>query len=160
MSIQGIMKRLIITNSFLFLILGCTTQQSELDKIELLTLEGKPIRMTDYQGKTVFINFWATWCKPCVREMPTIAKAKEQLSGKMNVVFLFPSNEEVDRIREFKEKRGFDFNFVRVQNLEALNIQALPTTFIFNPEGKLIFSEAGFRDWGTPENLTLISNNE
>jgi len=88
--------------------------------------------------------------------MPTIAKAKQQLE-EQDVVFLFPSNESADLIRNFKEKRGFDFDFVQVQNMEALNIQALPTTYIFNQQGELVFSEAGFRDWSTPENIALIT---
>ncbi|HNP06180.1 MAG TPA: TlpA disulfide reductase family protein [Cyclobacteriaceae bacterium] len=141
------------------LIPGCSAKQSDLDKIQLQTLDGLPIDMNDFKGKTVFINFWATWCKPCIMEMPTIAQAKEQLNGK-NVVFLFPSNESVDLITDFKEKRNFDFNYVQVQNMEALNIQALPTTMIFNTEGELVFSEMGFRDWSTPENLALITSNK
>lgn len=141
------------------LIPGCSAKQSDLDKIQLHTLDGLPIDMNDFKGKTVFINFWATWCKPCIMEMPTIAQAKEQLNGK-NVVFLFPSNESVDLITDFKEKRNFDFNYVQVQNMEALNIQALPTTMIFNTEGELVFSEMGFRDWSTLENLALITGNK
>ena len=113
--------------------------------------------MDDFKNKTVFINFWATWCKPCIQEMPTIAKAQEVLKDK-NVVFLFPSNESVDLIEGFKERKSFDFNYVQSKNLEALNIVALPTTFIFNPKGELIFSEAGFRDWSTEENLALITH--
>jgi thiol-disulfide isomerase/thioredoxin len=135
---------------------NCSGNQSELDKIDLQTLDGNPINMDDFKNKTVFINFWATWCKPCIQEMPTIAKAQELLKDK-NVVFLFPSNESVDLIEGFKERRNFDFNYVQVQNLEALNIMALPTTYIINPKGELIFSEAGFRDWSTDENLALIT---
>ncbi len=138
------------------LLLSCSGGQTDLDKISLQTLEGQTINMDEFKGKRVFVNFWATWCKPCIQEMPTIAKAQE-LVGSENVVFLFPSNESADLILEFKERRNFDFNYVQVQNFEALNIQALPTTMIFNESGDLIFSEMGFRDWSTPENLTLIS---
>ena len=136
---------------------NCKENQSDLDKIELQTLDGTPIDMDDFKNKTVFINFWATWCKPCIQEMPTIAKAQEVLKDK-NVVFLFPSNESVDLIEGFKERKSFDFNYVQSKNLEALNIVALPTTFIFNPKGELIFSEVGFRDWSTEENLALITH--
>ncbi len=88
--------------------------------------------------------------------MPTIVKAQEALKDE-NVVFLFPSNESVELITGFKERRSFDFEYLQVTNLEALNIQALPTTMIFNVKGERIFSEAGFRDWSTSENLTLIT---
>lgn len=138
---------------------SCSKNQSDLDKIELKTLGGEPIVMSDFKNKTVFINFWATWCKPCIQEMPTIAKAKGQLNNK-DIIFLFPSNESVDLILDFKERRNFDFNYVQALNMETLNIQALPTTFIFNSAGKLIFSEAGFRDWSTEENLALITGKQ
>ncbi len=150
-------KRISILIIVAGLLQNCKKNQSDLYKIELQTLDGKPVDMDDFKNKTVFINFWATWCKPCIQEMPTIAKAQELLKDK-NVVFLFPSNESVDLIEGFKERKGFDFNYVQSKNLEALNIVALPTTFIFNPKGELIFSEAGFRDWSTEENLALITH--
>lgn len=139
------------------LLISCSKNPSDLEKIKLKTLDGKTMSMGDFKGKTVFVNFWATWCKPCIQEMPTIAKAQELLNDR-NVVFLFPSNESVDLITGFKERRDFEFNYVQLQNMEALNIQALPTTMIFNTEGELIFSEMGLRDWSTPENLFIITN--
>ena len=154
-SINQLIQTKVIFLSCLF-VFGCSSTKSEIEKIELEQLDGTRINWTDYKNKVVFINFWATWCKPCIQEMPTIAKAKQQLE-EQDVVFLFPSNESADLIRNFKEKRGFDFDFVQVQNMEALNIQALPTTYIFNQQGELVFSEAGFRDWSTPENIALIT---
>lgn len=88
--------------------------------------------------------------------MPTIDKAKTQLAAEP-VVFLFASNEELDLIQGFRERRGFDFQYVQAQNMEALNIQALPTTFIYDENGKLVFSEAGYRDWSTEDNMALIT---
>ena len=101
------------------------------------------------------MNFWATWCRPCLEEMPSIEKVKQELEGG-NVEFLFASDEEPDQINSFKKKKNFNFRYVRVKNLESLNIQALPTTFIFDEEGNLIFSEAGYRDWSLEENKSLI----
>jgi hypothetical protein len=86
--------------------------------------------------------------------MPTIAEARSLLGTE--VTFLFASDEDADQIRRFGERRGFDFDYVRVLNQEALGIQALPTTFIFDAAGELVFSEAGYRDWSREENLKLI----
>lgn len=147
----------LITVCTLLLARCATNDKSDLEKIELKALNGTAINMSDYKNKIVFINFWATWCKPCIQEMPTIAKAMEQLKDE-DVVFLFPSNESMDLIQGFKERRSFEFNYVQAQNMEALNIMALPTTFIFDKSGKLQFSEAGFRDWSKSENLYLITN--
>lgn len=140
----------------LIAVLGCSLPKSDIDTIELTQLDGTKIQWTELKGKRVFVNFWATWCKPCIQEMPTIAKAQAELQDSP-IVFLFASNESIDLIEGFKAKRPFNFHYVQAQNMEALNIQALPTTFIFDENGKLVFSEAGYRDWSTTENLTLIS---
>jgi thiol-disulfide isomerase/thioredoxin len=152
----------IIAIALSLLLIGCSAQREKghlsnlnISDIELESLDGQAVDLESMEGRTVFINFWATWCKPCLLEMPTIEKAQAELKAQ-NVVFLFPSSEDIDQINDFKIKREFDLNYVRVLNMEDLNIQAFPTTFIFNEEGKLIFSEPGFRDWSTQENMNLI----
>jgi thiol-disulfide isomerase/thioredoxin len=128
-----------------------------ISKVKLADLHGQPVDLKQYSGKTVFINFWATWCKPCLQEMPSIQKAMKILEND-NVIFLFASDEEADLIEEFKNKHDYRFNYVRVENMEELNIMVLPTTFIFNPDGKLVFSEMGFRKWDDKKNLDLVLN--
>ncbi len=128
----------------------------DIAKVKLKELTAQPIDLTQYEGKAVFINFWATWCKPCIQEMPTIASAQEHFKNG-NIIFLFASNEAPDQIEGFMKRHSYDFHYVHLENLEALKIQALPTTFIFNPEGKLKFSENGFRTWDEPANIELIT---
>jgi thiol-disulfide isomerase/thioredoxin len=133
-----------------------TADAAGLESIKLIDLSGQEIDMSEFRNKTVFLNFWATWCKPCLQEMPTIERAQKELKDK-NVIFLLASDESLEQIKGFKERRAFQFRYVQVQNLAELNIQALPTTFIFDPEGKLVFSEAGFRAWDTSESIDLIT---
>ena len=158
--------KLLTVFSVVALFIGCTSKTKNstedsantitLESIKLASLTGEDIDMNEFKNKTIFINFWATWCKPCIQEMPTIENAQAQLKNK-GVVFLLASNENIDEIESFKEKRKFELRFVQVQNLEGLNIQALPATYIFNPQGELVFSEVGYRMWDTPENLNLIT---
>lgn len=137
--------------------LACSgSTDNDLSKVKLNELTGQSIDMAQFEGKAVFINFWATWCKPCIQEMPTMAAAQEKLKNE-NVIFLFASNEEPDQIESFMKKHSYPFHYVHLQNMEALNIQALPTTFIFSPEGKMKFSENGFRTWDDPANIELIT---
>jgi len=151
----------------IMLFLGCSSKKSDskaltLDAVKLSSLSGEKIDADEFEGKSVFINFWATWCGPCIQEMPTIERAQGQMSGK-DVVFLLASNEEVDQIERFSKKHDFKFRYVKLENMEELNITALPTTFIFNADGTLKFSETGYRMWDEPANLDLISkiaNNE
>jgi hypothetical protein len=88
--------------------------------------------------------------------MPSIAALQTQLTGK-NIEFFFASDEEVDKIQKFMESRKMTLNFVRVENPESLGIQALPTTFIFDGEGNLIFSEIGFRKWDDPATIEMVT---
>lgn len=132
---------------------------SALEGIELSDLSEAKIDVSKFKHKIVLINFWATWCKPCIQEMPTLAKAQEILREE-DIIFLFASPENLDRIKKFKDNKSFPFQYVQVHNLEALHIQALPTTFIFDSNGALVFSEMGYRDWAKPENLEIITQKQ
>ena len=127
-----------------------------LEQIKLKDMTGQRIDFGQYQGKTIFINIWATWCKPCIEEMPSIEKAQAILKDK-NIEFLFASNEEVNRILAFRSKRNLTLNFMQLENQEELNVQALPTTFIFNAQGKLVFNEMGYRQWDESSNIDMIN---
>ncbi len=145
----------------LLVLVGCASGKKErpntdLGNVELTDLHSQPIDLKEYEGKTVFLNVWATWCKPCIQEMPAIANAQEKLKGE-EIVFLLASNEGRDQIEKFISKHNYDFHFVLLENMEALHVQAMPTTFIYNAKGELKFSEAGARTWDNPENLDLIS---
>jgi thiol-disulfide isomerase/thioredoxin len=127
----------------------------EIDKIKLTDLNGQSIHVKEYQGKTIFINFWATWCKPCIRELPTIEEAQKILRDE-KIIFLMASNESAEQINEFSNLRKYKLNYVRIENGEEMNVQALPATFIFNPRGDLVFSETGYRNWAEKNNIDLI----
>lgn len=128
----------------------------DLQDVKLSTLTGQSIDTDEFEGKVVFINFWATWCGPCIQEMPTIEKAQALLNGK-DVVFLLASNEELDQIERFSKKHEYNFRYVQLNNMEELKIPALPTTFIFDTDGVLKFSETGSRMWNESANIELIT---
>jgi thiol-disulfide isomerase/thioredoxin len=129
---------------------------NEMNKIRLTSLNGQPISLKEYKGKIIFINFWATWCKPCIEEMPSIQEAQEILQNK-DIIFLMASGESPEQIQQFKTGNPYQFNYVRIENIEEMNVQALPTTFIFNRKGNLVFSEMGYRNWAEKNNIDLIN---
>lgn len=150
--------------SLLLLVLGCKGRNKDkdviapdisFDKVNLTDLENNPIRKEQYKGKTIFLNFWATWCKPCIQEMPSIKNAKNILQNK-EVVFLMASAESTGEIDAFRDSHHYDFNYVRIENSEELGIQILPTTFIFDAAGELAFSESGQRKWDEKNNIDMI----
>ncbi|WP_172644661.1 TlpA disulfide reductase family protein [Flavihumibacter sp. ZG627] len=125
------------------------------EKIKLADLKSNSFSLKQYAGKTIFLNFWATWCKPCIAEMPTIEKAQNILN-KEEIVFLIASGEAIEEIEAFRKAHDFNFNYCQIQNSEELGFQALPTTYIFNAEGDLVFSESGYRKWDEKNNIDMI----
>ena len=153
---------------FLIVFLSCneaaetkdTPQQKHaigLSTIQLEDLNGSAIDMQQYKGKVLFVNFWATWCKPCLVEMPSIAAVINKMKGQ-DIEFLFASDEDVGQIADFKSSHDYPFTYVQAKNMSQLNITALPTTYIFNKSGKLVFNEMGTRNWNDKENIDLLLN--
>lgn len=150
----------------LFVVIGCKEQPKQQDPkqeesgikfsdIQLRDLENKPYELKNTAGKTVFINFWATWCRPCLEEMPSLQRLQSKL-GNENVIFLLASNESIEEIVAFKKSAAYNFNYLRIDNLEALNIEALPTTLIFDSDGMQVFSEMGARKWDDSSNTEML----
>ncbi len=129
---------------------------SKLDKIELTDLQGNAIDLKDFKGKRVFLNLWATWCKPCIAEMPDLSLANDILS-KEGFVFLAASDESLEKINKFVKKYEFSFQFVKMNNsVYDLEISALPTSLIINAEGELVYDEVGARNWASETELDKL----
>jgi thiol-disulfide isomerase/thioredoxin len=129
---------------------------TDIAKVQLQNFDGGVIDLNMYKGQAVFINFWATWCKPCVAEMPTIKNAMNSLKNE-KFKFLFATDESTEQVERFEAIHNFGFDYVRAINMDALNITVLPTTFIFDKEGKRVFSDMGYRKWDGSTNLQLLS---
>ena len=123
-------------------------------------LDGNPIALSDFKGKRVLLNFWATWSRPCIEEMPSLSKAKEVLE-KENYVFLLATDQPIKTIKSFKEKKNFDFNYVKLNGAFAqLGIKALPVTFIYNENGDKVDQISGAVEWDSQEIINRLKNIE
>lgn len=123
-----------------------------------IDLEGNEISLIDFKGKKVLLNFWATWCRPCVEEMPSLERLKQVLE-KENYVLLLASEQSEKELREFKTKTNAKLNFIRYTGaFSELNIYALPTTFIFNEKGEKIAEITGASDWESPEIINKLKH--
>ena len=120
------------------------------DNIKLVDLNNEPIDLKQYQGKKIFLNFWATWCKPCIVEMPSIERAQQELQEE-DYIFLLASDEPVGRIKRFQATKDFDLKFVRVETpFPDLGILSLPTTLIIDQQGKIALNQIGALEWDAP----------
>ncbi len=116
-------------------------------------LDGNPVELRDFSGKRILVNFWATWCKPCIEEMPAMLRAQEALVDE-NYVFLLASDQSLEKILAFKEKKKFDFRFLKFNgSLADMQISALPATFIYNGSGKFVNRIDGATEWDSPRIL-------
>lgn len=125
--------------------------------VRLTNLEGKPVSLSDYAGKPVFLNFWATWCGPCIGEMPTIETVSKQF--KDEIVFVAVSNESASVIKSWLKKNPYTFEFVRMEGsfLDAY-VVSLPTTMLLDRKGQLVTEEVGFRSWNSKHSVELLQS--
>lgn len=120
------------------------------------TLDGKTVPMSDFKGKVIFLNFWATWCMPCRMEMPSIDKLYAAYRDK-DVVFLCLSNEDPTVLKTFVHKKGLEAPVYVARNIPgALGVSGLPATFIIARDGKIVLAATGARDWNKKPVRMLI----
>lgn len=111
---------------------------------ELKTLDGNTVKLSDYKGKKVVLNFWATWCPPCREEMPTFQKYHEELAEQNNVVILAVNITDqdlgMDTIREFVNQYELTFPILLDETGEIsknYEILTIPATFIIDESGRV-----------------------
>ena len=121
-------------------------------------LEGTKIDWDSTKGKVVLVNFWATWCKPCIKEMPSLSEAYIKLKDH-NVIFIVASDEDVKKIKKFESRHHYNFDLLHSKtSVFDLDVQALPTTLIINEKGEVVFNEIGARNWNSDKNIELIKS--
>jgi thiol-disulfide isomerase/thioredoxin len=111
------------------------------------TSGNEPVYLSDLSNQVIFLNFWATWCPPCVAELPGIQKAYQK--HKNQVAFLLVTNEKPEVVEAFMEKHGYDFPVVYpvTQVPEVFQVSSLPTTLIISREGKIVARKKGASNW-------------
>lgn len=124
-------------------------------------LSGKPIKLSDYRGKVVMLNFWATWCPPCRSEMPTMQKLHEKMAQKpFAIVAVNLERGAGDEVRRFVAKNGYTFKVLLDDQGEIssrYSIYSIPTTFIIDKKGKVVDKLIGARDWLSDDNVKTWS---
>ncbi len=113
-------------------------------------LDGTVIRLGDLLGRPVFVNIWASWCGPCIEEMPTIARLHASLQ-ESGVAFLVVSEENRETVRKFVQQEKLSLPvYVSETRLPAeLETSGLPATFILDGAGRVVFKHIGMAEWDT-----------
>jgi thiol-disulfide isomerase/thioredoxin len=130
-------------------------QISEIDKGDKTGVlfkdeNGKVFDLGDLKGKVVFINFWATWCPPCIAEMPSINKLQAQFKNNRDlVVLMVDADNQIEKSIKFMSKRNLDLKvFTPASQIPTqLMGNALPTTILLNKKGEIVFRHEGGADY-------------
>jgi thiol-disulfide isomerase/thioredoxin len=114
------------------------------------TLGGEEVRLSDLRGKVVFLNVWATWCPPCVGELPSIEKLAQSLKGE-EVAFVLVSQEQAEVVRKFAENKQLRLPFYVSFGPppKVFETNAIPATFVLNRRGEVVYQRIGSADWDT-----------
>ena len=146
-----------------FLLFACnsniTSNISDLESLQLKSsffdLEENNIELSEFNGKIV-ISYWATWCAPCIKEMPSIKRAEEILED-YGYTFLLVSDETISKISNFKNEMNLNLKFLKSnKSFESLGVYAMPTSYIFNENGEIVETFVGVIEWDSEEIISKL----
>ncbi|MDG6778618.1 TlpA disulfide reductase family protein [Thiomicrorhabdus sp. zzn3] len=134
--------------------------QGSQDRIlKLHTLEGNPVSLEDFQGQVVLLNFWASWCPPCVHEMPSMARLKEALKEQPFEILAVNLAEEAAAIDAFLQQRPVNFPVLLDPSgsaVQSWQVFAYPSTYLIDKQGRIRFALFGGTEWDQTEHLQVI----
>ncbi len=115
---------------------------------QLTDLDNNDVQLGDVKGEVLFVNMWATWCPPCRAEMPSIEKLYNKRS---DITYLIVSNELPTEVQKFIDSKGFTFPAYRARSQAptAFQSKGIPTTFIVNKSGRVVYQRTGAFDWNS-----------
>ncbi len=129
-------------------------------QFSLPDLDGAMVNLDDFRGKVVFLNFWATWCKPCEEEMPSMQHLYESLKGQeFEMLAVSIDTTGVETVREFVRKFGLTFPVLHNKDgsvKEIYQTTGVPETFIIDQDGVIAEKIWGPRDWSRTASIKVI----
>ena len=148
MKILTAISGLILTT--VLLVAGCSSQAPQVGELapdfQLPNLEGQSISLSDFRGEPVLVNFWASWCGPCIYEMPFIQEVYEEWSASGLVVLAINKGESLSTAKDFMQSNNYSFPvLLDISQDVALeyNIWGIPTTFFIDRDGIIQATKVG-----------------
>lgn len=146
---------------------ACTKEEPSLGTKEvaadftLRALDGKLHKLSEYRGKVVFLNFWATWCPPCRAEIPSMERLNEVLGSKDFVMLAVNVDENVKELEDFVKENQHNFTILsdadgQIQKL--YKVYKFPETFVIDRKGRIVEHIVGARDWSSTEALKFFTS--
>lgn len=134
-------------------IAAATPSKGAVLDLELVNSKGEKVNMKQFEGKVIFLNFWATWCPPCIAEMPGIHNLYQEIKDD-NVEFIMLSvDQKFEKAKKFKNNKGYEFEIYRAAGPvpQMYSTRSIPTTYLIDANGNLALTHLGMGDFDTEE---------
>ena len=126
------------------------------------TLDGEPKHLSDFKGRTVFVDLWGTWCIQCIAEMPTVQRLYEHYQSDPNVVFLVISRlDSPAKVRLYATANHYSLPFYTMDDSDipsSMQLNQFPATFLYRPTGNLAAQHVGAADWSAPAVIAFVDS--
>ena len=126
----------------------------------LPSIDGGEIALSTYRGRVVLLNFWATWCPPCIREMPSMQRLQEKLGDTELAVVAVNMGEDEMAVKAFLKQHPVNFDILLDADGEVMNswkVSVFPTSYLLTPEGKITHVLHGGTEWDSPEIAAIVA---
>jgi peroxiredoxin len=126
----------------------------------LRDMQGRSVTLSQYRGKVVFLNFWATWCPPCREEMPAMERLNAVFEGQDFVMLAVNTEKDIQTVRAYLTQNPHSFSVLLDQEATVQNLYGVfrfPETFLIDQEGRLVERFLGAREWSSVEFMRRIS---
>ena len=127
--------------------------------LQLKDIQGQQVKLSDYKGQVVLLNFWASWCKPCIKEIPSLSRLGEQLKMQNFKIITVNVGESAREINEFKKRIKFDLPILLDDSGQAVQdwgVYAYPSNFLLDKNGIIHYTYRGALEWDAPVIVNTI----
>lgn len=128
--------------------------------LQLVNSQGEAVNMKEFEGKVIFLNFWATWCPPCIAEMPGINSLYKDVKDD-NVKFIMLSvDQDFGKAVKFRKNKGYDFEIYKIAGPlpKMYSTRSIPTTYVIDSDGNLALTHLGMGDFNTSDFKQFLKN--
>ena len=129
-------------------------------EVKFTDIDGKPISLADFAGKPVVVNLWATWCQPCLREMPSLDRLQAELDGKLTVLAVSEDRAGAKRVGEFVAQMGLKNLTIyldpKSELSHALGVRGLPTSIVIDAKGQIVGRVEGAAEWDSATMMAAL----
>ena len=131
-----------------------------------LQVGGKPAHLSDFRGKVVVLNFWASWCQPCVEEAPSLNRLQKHIASQNAVLIGVAADENPDAYQKFLQDQAISFATYRDPATkdnrspiaDSYGTTMYPETYIIGPDGKIARKLIGYQQWDSPQMLAYFDS--